>query len=271
MIIRGMPNAEYHKRPEMSQSRLKRIAKTPAYFKAHEDGLIKQSETASMTLGTQVHCATLEATRFWESYYLQPTFENSAQSKAGKLEREDVAAANPGKEPLTAAENAQIWGMAASVRSHPAAEYLLSGDDTEVSVFGMLEDVPCRCRPDALLEVEGGYIIVDLKTTTDASKDGFGKSIANFGYDVQAAWYSDVCTAAGMNIHAFAFVAVESSIPYLTATYMLTGEDRMSGREQYKDLLQTYKQCVETGIWPGYSDAVEIIELPGWYKHKRSR
>ena len=138
-------------------------------------------------------------------------------------------------------------------------------------MFSTLEGVSCRCRPDLMKPFEDGIIIGDLKSTTNAAPgpDGFGKSVANFGYDWQDAFYTDVCTAAELQVMAFVFIAVESSPPYLVSTSVITDEAREHGREQYRQALGTYKRCVESGNWPGYSEAIEMLALPSWYNFKR--
>ena len=272
MIVRGMSNADYHACPEMSRSRLELMGRTPAYYKAFMDGVIERKQTAALTLGTRFHCAVLEPSQWAERYALLPEFENSAQSKAGKLEREAWATENPG-EPVTSDEYKTIWDMAAALKAHPMGSLLLQQagpTDREVSVFGTLADVPCRCRPDAIVPVDDGVFLVDLKSTGDASPTGFAKSVANYGYDIQDAFYSDLCTEQGMNVLGFVFIATESAPPYLTATYCLKEVDIETGRERYRDLLALYARCVELNEWPGLSGAIEVLELPKWHTYRRA-
>lgn len=147
-------------------------------------------------------------------------------------------------------------------------------------------------------------IIGDLKTTEDASPEGFAKSIANWRYDVQHAYYMDGTRLAleqgkcnppqegkaelsvywtdpvtgvlcrcrpdfwrGYPKH-FAFIAVEKKPPYAVGVYVLDSEGVEIGRAQYQHDLRVYAECVRTGVWPGYGDKIQTISLPGWHANK---
>lgn len=149
-------------------------------------------------------------------------------------------------------------------------------------------------------------IIGDLKTTEDASPEGFAKSIANWRYDVQHAYYIDGTRLAleqgkcnppqegtaelsvywtdpvtgvlcrcrpdfwrGYPKH-FAFIAVEKKPPYAVGVYVLDSEGVDIGRAQYQHDLRIYAECVRTGEWPGYGDKIQTISLPAWHANKNA-
>ena len=59
---------------------------------------------------------------------------------------------------------------------------------TELSYFwDDLGTIKGKCRPDWISD--DGSIVVDVKTTTDASPRGFQKSISTWGYHLQLGWY----------------------------------------------------------------------------------
>jgi hypothetical protein len=35
-----------------------------------------------------------------------------------------------------------------------------------------------------------------------------------------------------------------------------------------REALRTYRECVESGRWPGYSDDVELVGLPAWVERQ---
>jgi hypothetical protein len=80
--------------------------------------------------------------------------------------------------------------MGSAMLGHPAAALLL-GISGEAETTHMWTDattgLQCKCRPDWISE-DGG-ILVDLKTTEDASPREFQRSIAKWRYHVQAGWY----------------------------------------------------------------------------------
>lgn len=161
----------------------------------------------------------------------------------------------------------QLHAMKAAVMAHPAARALLTGKPgkAEQSVYWVdhVTGQLCRCRPDFW---RADNVLVDVKTTDDASLEGFGKSISNWRYDVQDAFYCDgVKAATGNDVRAFVFLAVEKRPPYAVACYMLTPEDVELGRLQYRRDLAVYAQCQQSGQWPGYGDKIQTATLPAWH------
>lgn len=179
---------------------------------------------------------------------------------------------NPGRIVLTPETWDQLHAMANAVHSHPAAGSLLTGcpGEAEKSVYwnDATTGVLCRCRPDWWRD---DNVIVDLKTTEDASPEGFAKSMANYRYDVQAAYYLDgVQQATGKRPKAFVFIAVEKKPPYGVGVYVLDSDSLELGRAQYQHDLRIYAECVRTGEWPGYGDKIQTISLPAWHANKNA-
>lgn len=174
---------------------------------------------------------------------------------------------------LTPDQWAQVHAMRASIHAHPAAGALLTKipGKPEVSVYweDKEADVLCRCRPDWWRE-DG--VIVDLKTTEDASREGFAKSIARYRYDVQAAYYLDgVEAATGQRPRGFVFIAVEKKPPYAVGVYTLDADSIELGRAQYRRDLARYAEALATDKWPAYSERIERIELPAWHANQNAR
>lgn len=172
----------------------------------------------------------------------------------------------------------QLMSMRDAVMAHPIARALLTGrpGKAEQSVYWVDQatGVLCRCRPDFWRD---DNLIVDLKTTEDASPEGFAKSIANWSYDTQDAFYTDgILAATGKPLRAFVFLAVEKSArvvegqPLGVAVYQLDEAGRDLGRAKYREDLGVYAQCVKSGIWPCYGDKLQTISLPQWHMNKNA-
>lgn len=179
---------------------------------------------------------------------------------------------NPGRVVLSPEVWDQLHAMRDAVHNHPAAHALLTGvpGEAEKSVYwnDPTTGVLCRCRPDWWRDDD---VLVDLKTTDDASPEGFAKSMANWRYDVQAPYYMDgVKLATGRNVKAFVFVAVEKKPPYAVGVYVLDSDSLELGRAQYQHDLRIYAECVRTGEWPGYGDKIQTISLPAWHANKNA-
>lgn len=170
---------------------------------------------------------------------------------------------------LSADEWDQLHAMRASVMAHPKAAALLSRPGrAEQSVYWVdqVTGVLCRCRPDFLTDDD---IVVDLKTTEDASPEEFARSCANYRYHVQHPFYLDGLSAIGRRPRAFVFIAVEKKAPYAVGVYVLREEDVELGRLQYIADVQTYAECQRTGVYPAYSEKIESLALPGWYANNK--
>jgi hypothetical protein len=263
-----MDNAAYHAHSAISKSHLDQIARSPLHYWARylDPKRVVPEPTPAMRLGTAVHTLTLEPDT-WESRYIVPP-QVDRRTKEGKAlwaEFEEQAA---GRELISADDRAVVSRMAEAVWSHPAAAMLLNLPG-EAETTHMWTDAStglgCKCRPDWL--TKDGSIVVDLKTTEDASPAGFRKSIGQWRYGVQAAWYNSGLEAAtGIRPSQFIFIAVEKKPPYAVAVYAADEEMIQLGMETAMRDLQRIAECRAAERWPGYSDQIEMISLPNWLR-----
>ena len=251
IIDTAMPAAQYHATDAVSASLLKQISKSPAHARSYLQQ--QQEPTSAMLFGTAFHTCVLESERFDSEYAV---FEGDKRTKDGKAMYERMV--SEGKTIITATDYATITAMADAIGDHQAASKLVRGDgQTEVSMFWDDEEtgLPCKCRPDIFT----GRIIVDLKTTEDASPEGFARSIQTYGYGIQAAHY-----LAGSGADAFIFVAVEKKAPYAVAVYELDPLSLEICETKRRGLLEYWANCREADMYPAYSDERQLISLPVW-------
>lgn len=108
-------------------------------------------------------------------------------------------------------------------------------------------------------------IIGDVKTTTDASWQGFQKSVGSYGYHVQHALYSDVWEkGAELPVDGFFFIVLEKSEPPMVACYELSPSAIAEGYEQYRAAVHLVAKCEAENHWPGYPAGVQRINLKRW-------
>jgi exodeoxyribonuclease VIII len=253
-----LSNAAYHSGPGISCTGLKKVAVSPAHFKRGE---FKQ--TASMFTGSATHSAILEPDTFANQYaFLQEGKDR--RSSEYKALCSEYGADNV----LTYSDADQISKIQQAVHANPVARKWLHHEKgrNELSVYAKDPEtgVLVRCRFDRLLD--RGFS-PDLKTTTDASPRGFSSAIAKYGYAFQAAFYMDVYYwATGQALEGFGFIAVESKAPHNVMCYRLDDESIEIGRAQYRAALNTFANCLESDVWPGYDGFAEeqLIGLPNW-------
>ena len=259
-ILRGISNADYHAHEAISKSGLDKIAISPAHYQAYLQG--KGKRTAVLEFGSALHDYILLPQNFQNDYIVLPEAFNS-RTKDGKAQLE--AWQEDGKIIIKNEDFEKIQAMAQSVQNHPAASELLKVGESEVSIFWQDENTSelCRCRPDFLNEQYN--VIVDLKTTQDASPKGFAKSMANYRYHVQAAFYMQgVYQATGIYPERFIFVAIEKEPPYAVGVYDLNNAAIELGRELYQRDLLTFHQAKQSHQWQAYNQGIETLSLPAW-------
>jgi exodeoxyribonuclease VIII len=243
----------YRENAAINASALKQILKSPAKYKY---GLTaKQTTTAALKLGSAAHCAILEPQEFEARYIVKPEGLSLA-TKEGKEWKANVF----DREILSCDEMEAVTGMLESIQAHKAFRLFETGL-AEFEIYTEIGGTPAKAKVDFMND---NGVIVDLKTTDDASPRGFSQSVFKYDYALQAAWYIDTARAAGYDITHFIFVAVEKTAPYLTAIYQLDDDAIEYGRKQYKEALRIYRECNVTGDWYGYSDSIETISLPNW-------
>jgi hypothetical protein len=157
--------------------------------------------------------------------------------------------------------------MVYALRQHPIASVLLDperGGKPEQSLFWRGHDMWLRARLDWVpAECPGRPIISDYKTCESASREAIRRAVYNYGYYIQGPWYlAAVDNLLGWSEAALLFIFQEKTPPYLVTVAELDGPALREGHAQMRRAIDTYRECVETGVWPGYSDDVELIDLP---------
>jgi hypothetical protein len=268
-LRRSMSNADYQQSTALSVSQVKRLRKSPFHYHAltlPSDAPPKAPAPALLN-GTLTHCAFLEPDEFDKRYWVAPDLNKN--SNAFK----QLRAEQTGLEVITEADKARAYAQAASLRALPDIADLMAQGEAEVSAFwfeddpDMTEPVLCRCRPDWVSYVAYGHgcILVDVKTTTDASPEGFARACHTYDYHLQADWYTrGYERASGMQVHGFIFAVVESEYPHAAAVYMLSDSALNLARTQNREALHLYAKCRAAQSWPGYPQGIQVIDLPRW-------
>lgn len=260
-VCANMSFADYLAVPAMSNSALKLLRKSPAHYIAGRDP--NEEQKPALRRGSLLHTLVLEPEYMPIRYRVKPEGMSFA-TKDGKAWREAMP---EGVEIVTEAEHYAAQRQAQNLRNVPEIGSLLGAGVSEVSFFWTDEatGVLCKGRADWVFSTTSGVVLLDLKSTEDASPERFGMSCARYGYHMQAAWYSDGWKqAAGRDVLGFVFGAVESAWPHVAAPYMLDDDAISKGRAECRRLLGTYAECLEADHWPAYTDAIQTITLPAW-------
>lgn len=250
-------NDSYHLGPGISRSSLDKIKKSPAHYLASKDAPMDQ--TPALIFGQALHDALLSPDVFAANYAFRPEGMDG-RSKAYK----DWATQNEGKILLKDEEKQAINGILKSIHAHPIASQFFKDGEPERAVYwnDPITGLLCKCKPDWL---RNDALVVDIKTTIDASYEEFSKSIYNYGYHRQAAWYVDgIEESLGRKIQNFVTLACEKEPPFAVALYDIDDGSLDKGREEYRKLLDRLTICQQKGEWPSYPIEVQSIAIPHW-------
>lgn len=255
--LSGLSDAEYFASPGVTATALDYIRRSPAHCRAFMAGELSE-ESPALTLGSIIHDAILRPSVFAESYVVKPD-KMKFTTKKGKAWRK----AQGDKQIITHEQNVIAQRCRENVMANPIAAALFSGGEPEQAL--LVEDAHGTLRRSRFdYWTNSGNAIADLKTTTDASADAFERSILKYNYHCRAAFYLENAALAGFAKDLFVFVAVETSAPYLCAVYTLNDAVRRLGEMQINRDMTLYRQCVESGKWPGYHEGAKEIGLPPW-------
>ena len=252
-----MTEQEYRQAEGVNKSTLWELRKSPAHYQyilTHQ-----REDTPALRIGRAIHSAVLTPTAYKREWTVIPA-DIDRRTKAGKEEYAAFMEQNKGKEILTSEEAETVMQIAKAIKRNKAVSELLKGTRREKPIFWTNDGgIPCKCRIDAMKT----GIVIDLKTTTDASTDAFTREALKYGYDVQAAHYLDgYQTTQGGKMPKWYFIAVEKAEPY-AINIIKAGLDFIDhGILRRNQLFQLLEECKETNRYPDYGTN-EMI-MPKW-------
>ena len=260
-----MSNEEYHGKTKYeSSSTIRKALISPKKYLY--DKTAESVPTKAMEEGTAVHTYFLENDLFKKDYVFKPKAFNG-RTKEGKQWMEEHGHLNI----LSSEWEENLIHMNHSFLASPAKMIHNLEGFTELSFFSEdLGGIRAKCRPDWISK--DSKIVVDLKTTQDASPKGFQKSIANFGYHIQAAFYLRTLQNLGFDSHDFIFIAMEKTAPFCVGVYRASAEMIEEGNKKVDEAIDKILWCKENDSYPDYTpNEIETIELPPWMTKKKEQ
>ena len=277
MMIEGLidiPNEEYHAITDSySSSDLKAIYKGSVKEWKHEKGKPKESE--AMAFGSAFHHYILENETFFENYIVEPEFNPTPDPKTGiakakgrgwknttdyKTQYAEFLESAIGFNIVSEINFYKIRAMHKSIMESEAKNYIFPDDaEYEKVAFGELGSSGIKCRIKMDVVSKKLRAIVDLKSCSEVSEDGFGKAVWTFSYDLQAEFYKSVLKDFTGENYDFIFVAVKSEAPYSACVYKLSDKRKEHGSNKIINAIKKIKLS-EQGHY-GYKAESEIVEI----------
>ena len=267
-----MSDADYHSDPvpggslSSSGARLLLPPNAPAIYKHRQANPVTK---ATFDFGHVAHRLVLGKGTEFEIIDADNWRTNDAKAAA-------VEARENGKTPLLTKDFEQALALANAVRNHPLAGPLFRHGQAEQSLFwrDRRTGIWRRARLDWLTRTTKGQTLgVDLKTCEHADNEAIRKSVSDYGYHQQDAWYTDGITSLNLNNGtppAFLFVFVAKKPPHLVNVVALHPVTRSWGRTLNDEAIDLWIDCREHNDWPGYGREpgqphdIHMLELPVW-------
>lgn len=278
----GVTEADYHADtllpvPTLSSTLARLVlARSPLHaWTAHPrlNPDFEPTEKKTFDIGRAAHRAVLGRGSDYAAYPAEYLASNGAAStKEAKAWAEEQRA--EGRTPLKFDEIDQICAMAVSVNRQLAAMGIkLDPTRSEVVALAEVDGVACRAMIDNA-PADPRHPLYDLKTTMDASPESLAKTVASYGYDLQAAHYLAVWKAATGEDRRFRIIFVEKEAPYgvqVAELYRKPGDEADwfdHADALARDARRIWGECLRSGNWPCYPSRVAVIGAPGWHLTK---
>lgn len=267
-VYPGLDMNAYLAIPAASNTALGHLQRTASHLRAYLRG--KPTFVDPQSIGRAFHALALEGEEAFLARYARAPKE--ADNKGRKPWLEWVRTVPESVIPMKATDFDAALEMGRGLREDPVCAFALEGvTQTELTVVWIDEatGVKCKARIDALNPSLG--TIIDLKSTTDAAPRAFSRSIYNYGYYRQAAFYHAGAKAGlGFDAEEHICIAHEKEDPWVPVVYRIredavtAGHDEIWGTPTKEGLLPRYARCLESDVWPGYTDQFVDITLPPW-------
>ena len=252
-IYRDYDEATYHREPGLSSTGAKRLLESPAKYRHEREHPIEQ--TPAMRLGSCIHTAILGVGQPFE------VVDGDRRTKAVREHVAELEAA--GTLVLSAKEGALVEAITDAVQAHPVAASVLADGEPEVSMCWADRDTGALCR--GRIDWLNPKALVDVKSTKDASVDGFMREAANLGMDLQAAAYIDGYEQLTGERLPFLHIAVETGALPMVVVHQLPDDGLDRGARRWTEAKRLYAECVETGTWPaGANYPTNEISTGAW-------
>lgn len=189
MAILNMTDSDYWRLDAINASALKVFIQDPIYYKNRfVTKVIQPKFSEALTFGSALHCYVLEHDKFGERFVIKPEGLSlvTKEGKAWKAENADKSA-------ITAQEMVLISALHGRMMDIMPFDWIMAEQQhKEIVVTKPLGERWLKSKVDWLIEFDDYVANIDLKTTTDLSDFKLSRTIYDFQYDVQGAFYDDL-------------------------------------------------------------------------------
>lgn len=281
-------NEQYHAAKGISRSQLMLLDKSPYHFWYEVlSGLAdKRESTPAMKIGSAFHTLLLEPHLFFDEFCLRPELEEmppavlkkdvgaeqyeqiksarKAVADSNKIIMDDFEEQRANKILLADDQHEKVMLMVEQVSKHEIVKTLLDKAKFEQSIFWTDTDtgIQFKARPD----IWSQKMVVDLKTTNDATPWKLQRSALEYGYYLQAGMAYEACKQLGTPFEMFVILAVEKEKPHVPAVFMMDDDALQFGIDQFQKYKEMLATCMSQNKWDPYP--VQELSVPTYATKK---
>ena len=261
--------SDYYANRALSHSKLSCLAQNPMEFKMRyvdDPPSLPPKESDAFAMGHAVHCLALEPDKFDERFAFAPVVDR--RTKAGKAQWDEFVACSEGKIVLGQQDYFDAIDCVQSLNNHADfATIMQQPRRVEVPFEFDLFGHRFKAKPDAI--IDSMKLIIDIKTTDDASPHRWQWSAVDYGYHRQAWIYQEALMRSADAAYRFIFAVVEKpkpstrGIPPTVALYELDPFTVEMGEQDVYTLVQDYEHRQHIGWWQQYySSGIVPMRFP---------
>ena len=261
--------SDYYKIKALSHSMLSCLAQNPMECKMRyvdDPPSLPPKDSAAFAMGHAVHCLALEPEKFEERFAVAPKVDR--RTTAGKIAWAEYLADCEGKTVLDEQDHADAMACVQALNNHPEfAAIMAQPRRVEVEHQFDLFGHRFKAKPDCI--IDSMKLILDIKTTDDASPHRWQWSAVDYGYHRQAWIYQQALVESADECYRFIFAVVEKpkpstrGIPPTVALYELDDATIEMGCDDTFSLVREYERRTKENDWQQpYSSGIVPLRLP---------
>lgn len=185
------------------------------------------------------------------------------RTKLAKEARDE--ARSRGAIPIIARKLDELAEVAQSMRERILDAGIELSGHSQVTIIWKVGNVWCRGRLDHWFPQQ--RLILDLKSTYDASPAGVEKSMNAYGADIQWAAYTSGMVALVPELAGLVkmrFVYSEPTAPFAVTIAEPDGTLQELGNRRWRRALSLWEVSTTSGIFPGYSKEILRVAAKPW-------
>ena len=236
------------------------LVRSPAHARQNHPRLTPQDDQdeSKFDIGAASHDLLLLGT--------DKIFEVAAddwRTKAAKEQREE--ARSMGMYPLLTKHAERVRTMT-GIAQLERKQIIVGETHNELSIYwdAPTRGGPCWFRARLDTVTKDYLLIVEYKTTDNASSAAFQRTVSNLGYGLQAAFHIEAAISISPCNPHFLWCVQETSPPYCVAWYQLPPDWLAYESQRMHQAAEIWAQCLARDRFPGYDSHPRELPLPGW-------